>query len=127
VIGGAARRGRQHPGGFLVCLMLTINIAWFPKAGTYGSPLLYWVIPTYYAVVFFTGRRRAVVLAGVILNAVALMGVEYMRPDLLGLRRQRRGAGADLARRERAARQALPGVRARRDAGAGRGGAHRRD
>ncbi|MEQ1728433.1 MAG: hypothetical protein ABL982_08620, partial [Vicinamibacterales bacterium] len=79
----AARRGRYYPGAFLLAILLTLNVAWFPNAGTFGSVPLYWVIPIYYAVVFFSGRTRALVLAGVALNVLLLMTLEYARPELV--------------------------------------------
>ncbi len=92
----AARRGHRYPALFLFCLLLTMNAVWFPNAGTFGSAPLYWVIPIYYAVVFFTGRRRALVLAAVILNVVALMSLEYARPELVRMFERRQDRYIDL-------------------------------
>jgi signal transduction histidine kinase/CheY-like chemotaxis protein len=78
----ASRHGRQYPGLVFVALLVTLNVAWFPNAGSAGSIAFYFFPSLTYAVVFFRNRRRWVMTGIVFANYAVLLWIERLRPEL---------------------------------------------
>jgi peptidoglycan/LPS O-acetylase OafA/YrhL len=59
-----ARRGRYYQKSLFIALLLTLNVGWFPNAGSEGSIGYYFFAALMYPVMFFDGlsRRLAILL-----------------------------------------------------------------
>ena len=78
----AARRGHYYITGFFVALMVSLNLSWFPNAGDAGSVGFFFFVPIIYAVVFWRGLARWVVVALVIGDYVGLLWLSGTMPAL---------------------------------------------
>jgi signal transduction histidine kinase len=78
----ASRNGHRYPGLVFAALLATLNVGWFPNAGSAGSIAFYFFPALTYAVVFFAGRRRWVMAWLVFANYVVLLWMEQRWPDL---------------------------------------------
>ena len=78
-----ARRGRRYPLGFLAGMVATMSFMWFPNAGSVGSIAFFFLPAVTYAAIFFRGRMRVGVVLAVALDALGLMVLEHLWPDLV--------------------------------------------
>ena len=78
-----ARRGRRYPTALILALLLLLGATWFPNAGTDGSIPFYFFIPVCCAALLFDGRRMWVLVLLVLAEAMGLVVLETMRPDLV--------------------------------------------
>ncbi len=83
VLYAASRRGRSHPAVFFALLLVTLNVGWFPNAGSDGSIPYYFFVPLFYGVVFFEGSTRWMLCLLVISNVVVLLLLESRYPGLI--------------------------------------------
>ena len=78
-----SRRGRTYPVIAWLALMLLLNVNWWPNNGSDGGNAYYFVPAAMSAIVFFRHRRRALALAVVVFNYLALVWLEHAYPALL--------------------------------------------
>jgi PAS domain S-box-containing protein len=78
---GAARRGYYFPGFVWLALMVTLNVIWFPNAGSHGSIVFFFFPAALFVVAFFRGATRWALVAAVLVNYLLLLLVEQQHPE----------------------------------------------
>ena len=79
----AARRGHVYPSVLIAAVVVLVNAAWFPNAGSHGSVPYFVFVVLGLPLAFYTGWTQVLVSAGVIANVVVLMLVEARVPGLV--------------------------------------------
>jgi PAS domain S-box-containing protein len=68
-----ARRGRYWLRSLLFLYLLNLNLCWFVNAGSQGHVIIFFFDAFIYALIFFRGRMRTVLLGVAIANALLLV------------------------------------------------------
>ena len=78
-----ARRGRYYPAVLVIGVLVTLTVGWFPNAGSHGSVVYYFFPALGMPLALCAGRARAFFASLVILDALALMLIEFQFPELV--------------------------------------------
>ncbi len=78
-----SRRGRHHMWTFWSMNLVSLDLAFFVSFGVDGSVLAWFYPLTSLTVAMFHGRRRIAALVVIALDALALLAVEFTRPELV--------------------------------------------
>ena len=71
-------RGRHYFRAFFLVLLISINLVWFPNAGSNGSVVFCFFIAVIYPTVIFQGTVRRVLAALLVINFIGLLLSEYI-------------------------------------------------
>ncbi|MBU5614968.1 sensor histidine kinase [Geomonas azotofigens] len=76
-----ARRGRYHTTALFFMFLVLLNLIWFPNGASDGSLPLYYFCLLMYLPIFFRRRARWLPLVLTLLDAIALMALEFQFPE----------------------------------------------
>jgi len=71
----AARKGRNHVNPMLIVILGTLNATWFLNGGSEGSVPYFFFPACMYPLFFYHGRKRVLILTGIIANACMLIAL----------------------------------------------------
>lgn len=78
-----ARAGRPLPALFCVLVVFLLDAVWLLTGGSLGSAVMWFYFVAFLLTLFFRGGVRVAVLGALVLNVLALYGLEVARPDLV--------------------------------------------
>ncbi len=78
----AARRGRYYKKAYLICLVVLLDLIWFPNGGSQGSIGLYFFTAGLFLVLFFKRGFRIVGMMALVANIIALHLIEFTWPAI---------------------------------------------
>ncbi len=78
-----ACRGGRYPGVLSLAAMVgTLDFVWFFKGASGGPIPLFFVLPTAFTVIFFRGRKLAILLGLLLLNGALIFAADLLMPGL---------------------------------------------
>jgi len=72
--------GRHYFRAFFTVLLISINLVWFPNAGSNGSVVFCFFMAVIYPTVIFQGPARRVFAAVLVINLIGLLLLEHVFP-----------------------------------------------